>query len=307
MAINKVQYGNTTLIDLTDTTAVASDVAQGKYFYGKDGVKTLGTASGGGAGAVIQDEDGGLHFPEDEINAFSDAVTELENGGFLHTITGVMASGDGNEWSWMGRNPTLVHDFGTTRVYFKDSGYSTWTPSTSSTVIESSHNLEGISLPQVYENDHITLYKFRSHFEYGSEATGVAQPEDFYYVATFISTPQMSRIDSDVISGTTNSSGTSKYGLLYKNTSGTTAYTPVQYGVYSVGLTAQISGGNILVTVPNVLARCSTNYFSVENAGAVNQEASYYEYRVQVWDVDLWTGSHGAMLQCLRDMYLNGL
>ena len=47
MGINKVQYGNTVLIDLTDTTAVASDVLAGKYFYGKDGVKTLGTGSGG--------------------------------------------------------------------------------------------------------------------------------------------------------------------------------------------------------------------------------------------------------------------
>lgn len=48
MGVNIVKYGNQTLIDLTDTTAVASDVAQGKYFYGKDGVKTLGTATGGG-------------------------------------------------------------------------------------------------------------------------------------------------------------------------------------------------------------------------------------------------------------------
>ena len=49
MGVNIVKYGNQTLIDLTDTTAVASDVAQGKYFYGKDGVKTEGTATGGGA------------------------------------------------------------------------------------------------------------------------------------------------------------------------------------------------------------------------------------------------------------------
>lgn len=47
MAINKIQYGNTVLIDLTDTTAEATDVLAGKYFYDIHGVRTLGTATGG--------------------------------------------------------------------------------------------------------------------------------------------------------------------------------------------------------------------------------------------------------------------
>ena len=48
MARSKVVYYGTTLMDITDTTAVASDVAVGKYFYTADGVKTEGTSAGGG-------------------------------------------------------------------------------------------------------------------------------------------------------------------------------------------------------------------------------------------------------------------
>lgn len=45
MAINKVIYGGTVLIDITDTTATAADVADGKYFYGKDGSKVEGSST----------------------------------------------------------------------------------------------------------------------------------------------------------------------------------------------------------------------------------------------------------------------
>ena len=47
--VNKVVQSNgTTLIDISDTTAVAADVSQGKYFYLATGEKVEGTASGGG-------------------------------------------------------------------------------------------------------------------------------------------------------------------------------------------------------------------------------------------------------------------
>lgn len=47
MAKNKVVYGSQVIIDLTDATAVASDVVTGKYFYGNDGVRTQGTVVNG--------------------------------------------------------------------------------------------------------------------------------------------------------------------------------------------------------------------------------------------------------------------
>ena len=40
--------GTATFTDVTDTTAAASDVASGKYFYTAAGVRTAGTSSGGG-------------------------------------------------------------------------------------------------------------------------------------------------------------------------------------------------------------------------------------------------------------------
>lgn len=45
MAINKVVYGDTTLIDISDTTATNADVLNTKYFYTNAGTKVIGTAT----------------------------------------------------------------------------------------------------------------------------------------------------------------------------------------------------------------------------------------------------------------------
>ena len=44
----KTGGGTASFTDVTDTTAAASDVASGKYFYTASGVRTQGTSSGGG-------------------------------------------------------------------------------------------------------------------------------------------------------------------------------------------------------------------------------------------------------------------
>ena len=52
VTLPKTGGGTATFTDVTDTTAAASDVASGKYFYTSAGVRTQGTSSGGGGGGV---------------------------------------------------------------------------------------------------------------------------------------------------------------------------------------------------------------------------------------------------------------
>lgn len=49
--------GDATFYEVSDTTAGASDVASGKYFYTSSGVKTEGTASGGSSYTLLKSEE----------------------------------------------------------------------------------------------------------------------------------------------------------------------------------------------------------------------------------------------------------
>lgn len=63
MGINKVQYGNTTLIDLTSDTVTADKLMQGYTAHDRTGALIQGTATGGGH--LTQDQDGFLVIPPD--------------------------------------------------------------------------------------------------------------------------------------------------------------------------------------------------------------------------------------------------
>lgn len=74
--VNKVIYGNTTLIDITDTTATAEDVLSGKYFYDASGAKIEGTSAGGSTVVVTEttDPNGGTI-----IDISADTVVRLQS------------------------------------------------------------------------------------------------------------------------------------------------------------------------------------------------------------------------------------
>lgn len=286
--VNKVQTADgTTIIDISDTTAVASDVAQGKYFYTAQGQKVQGSNQGGG-GYVTQDANGYIILPS--------------TGG-----------GGGSTWSWMGENPTLAKDYGTTKVWLKDTGYATWTPSTTSTKIADSVNLEACTGMNYDDYDYIIVGKVHSHFEYGSGATGTAQPSDYYvvyYNYIYGINSNKENMDNGTINNATSRSINGQSGLFYLNTAGVQSFGNYSYGVtvYTApSLTVNYSFGTVTPKSPQMNAVCNASYFSTDNAVAVNQNTSYYEYRVLIYRVNHWTSDGGNIWGLMRDMWLNGI
>ena len=76
----KTGGGTATFTDVTDTTAAAGDVASGKYFYTAAGVRTQGTASGGGSGLTL--------LKTTSLGTLSTSSTSATNTGKTMTVTG---------------------------------------------------------------------------------------------------------------------------------------------------------------------------------------------------------------------------
>ena len=86
--VNKVQKADGTIIlDISDSTAVASDVAQGKYFYLATGEKAQGTATGGGSGGnVWQDAQGYVHLDDEGTPPITvEPLSVTQNGTYTAT------------------------------------------------------------------------------------------------------------------------------------------------------------------------------------------------------------------------------
>lgn len=99
----KASSGYASFTDVTDTTAAAADVAQGKYFYTSSGVRTAGTASGGGGTIVSKSitANGTYNASEDNADGYTPvtvnvpSMTLIGSGTLTVNTTSTSASSAG--------------------------------------------------------------------------------------------------------------------------------------------------------------------------------------------------------------------
>ena len=75
----KTGGGTASFTDVTDTTAEAEDVTEGKYFYTANGTRTLGTGTGGGAVTSVNGQTGDVVLDAEDVGAMT-GMTILSYG-----------------------------------------------------------------------------------------------------------------------------------------------------------------------------------------------------------------------------------
>lgn len=111
--VNKVIYGDTTLIDISDTTAEQSDVLQGKYFYTANGARSVGTALTGvqdvevNGTSVVSSGVAEIDLTGKANVSHTHLVTDITN---FPTLATVAVSGNYNDLTNLPSIPTKTSD-----------------------------------------------------------------------------------------------------------------------------------------------------------------------------------------------------
>lgn len=236
--------------------------------------------------------------------------SDVALGKTFHDAAGILQTGTAPNWTWMGRNPTLRATCVNVKTFLKDTGFNTWTPSTTSTVITASADCSTYAV-DFTKHDFVIFTKGHTHLEYNSGAAVKAKISDQYYTSYFFAYTywNISSWADPTVRGTPTSGKSSVHNAtLYTTSSGSTNLnTSSALGIYPSAPTATVSPTSIKPVRPAMNAVCSAYYFSTDNAQKVNKNTSYYELKVELWLVDFQTTPYGALVAAQKDISLHGI
>ena len=157
----KTGGGTASFTDVTDTTAAASDVASGKYFFTANGVLTLGTNQGGsGDGYVWQDGSGYVHLSDEEgTQPIYDTLNVSSSGTFTpatgHAYNSVVVPSGTEGTPTATKGTVSSHSIAVTPSVTNTAGYISGGTKTGTTVSVSASELVSGNLPITQNGNNI--------------------------------------------------------------------------------------------------------------------------------------------------------
>lgn len=140
--VPKTGSGSASFFDVTDTTATAADVAQGKLFFAADGTLTTGTASGGGgssnivSGTFVPNGNGSVDVVDIPYtgNGWPVMGWIFPKGGYGGSeVESTLQRYAENNYSFAKKYPDVAPTYGTSGTANQAITFSQWKNSTSST------------------------------------------------------------------------------------------------------------------------------------------------------------------------------
>lgn len=199
---------------------------------------------------------------------------------------------------FMGDNPTLIRSFLADKVYLKDTGYATWTPSTSASVIVPSADVFTFDADMLHKDYVLCIqYYVRLFYNEGAQQRGM------FLEGSSEAWTAMYRYPSGInqlLDRNNNANGanpmvqTVNTTHYYSANGGETSVYSLAYGITCAVQMPTVSNtttNNPTYTVksPSINARCHDSYLTTYNAAYVDKNTSYYQLKYILYSVDYGT------------------
>ena len=296
--------------DVSDTTAAASDVASGKYFYLANGTKTTGTGSGGtpsvtqdANGYIVLDDEAGTTIQVESLSVTTNGTYTAATGHAYSPVT-VSVSGGGGQYAWLGNGAEKVGTVFSKTINLKDdTGYDDWIASTTATTLVEASTADDYTLSAdvaTYDYCLVTKGFIEPVYLSGTQMTYTTKRVCQYYVHYYFGCPNTSTT-SDVQTDTAGQLGyasTTSYLFVqyYYNNVGTivsrsatqcgalymSTYPSISAGVVSDGVTS------VTYRLPAFKAKCDSSRFTTTRKTQVDSANTNY-----IVTLDLYRVPHG--------------